>query len=64
MPNTAMSHAKGIIGNNFHSYSADMNVTASQRLIMETQLRESTGRDEFVLHYQPQSVAIGAGSSV
>ena len=51
---TAMSHAKAQGGNNFHFYSADMNVTASQRLTMETQLRRALERDEFVLHYQPQ----------
>lgn len=51
---TAMSHAKARGGNSYHFYSADMNLTASQRLTMETQLRRALERDEFVLHYQPQ----------
>jgi diguanylate cyclase (GGDEF)-like protein/PAS domain S-box-containing protein len=51
---TAMDHIKAQGGNGFHFYSADMNVTASQRLTMETQLRRALERNEFVLHYQPQ----------
>lgn len=51
---TAMSHAKAQGGNSFHFYSADMNLLASQRLTMETQLRKAIAREEFVLYYQPQ----------
>jgi diguanylate cyclase (GGDEF)-like protein/PAS domain S-box-containing protein len=59
----AMSHAKARGGNNFHFYSADMNVATSQRLTMETQLRKALERNEFVLHYQPQ-VSLHSGQII
>ena len=50
----AMYRVKLLGGNNYHAYSAQMNVHLSDRLAMANRLRGATKRDEFVLHYQPQ----------
>jgi diguanylate cyclase (GGDEF)-like protein/PAS domain S-box-containing protein len=50
----ATGHAKAQGGNSYRFYNADMNLTVSLRLAMETQLRRALERKEFVLHYQPQ----------
>ncbi len=50
----AADRAKKNGGNNYQFYKANMNVEASRRLSLETQLRRALDREEFVLHYQPQ----------
>ncbi len=41
-------------GNSYQHYSSDLGVKASHRMTLERELRRALGRDEFVLHYQPQ----------
>lgn len=50
----AMYRVKLLGGNNYHAYSAQMNVHLSDRVAMANRLRGASKRDEFVLHYQPQ----------
>ncbi len=50
----AMYRVKRFGGNNYHAYSAQMNVHLSDRLAMANRLRGASRREEFVLHYQPQ----------
>jgi diguanylate cyclase (GGDEF)-like protein len=51
---TAMYHAKRDGKNNFYYYDRKMNVDAEDRLLLENNLRKALGKDEFLLHYQPQ----------
>lgn len=51
---TAMYHAKEQGRNNFQYYSNAMNAAASERLMLEAEVRRATEREEFVLYYQPQ----------
>jgi diguanylate cyclase (GGDEF)-like protein len=51
---TAMYHAKGEGRNNFQFYAREMNASAMERLVLETEVRRALSRQEFSLHYQPQ----------
>ncbi|HET7272893.1 MAG TPA: EAL domain-containing protein [Rubrobacter sp.] len=50
----AMYRAKREGGNNHQFYTEEMNVQASERLMLERDLRYAMDRDELLLHYQPQ----------
>ncbi|MDO9371247.1 MAG: EAL domain-containing protein [Gammaproteobacteria bacterium] len=50
---TAMYHAKKQGRKHFQYYSAAMGATASERLSLESSLRQALERSEFLLHYQP-----------
>lgn len=50
----AMYSAKKMGRNNAQYYSAEMNVRAMDRLVLENGLHHALERDEFLLHYQPQ----------
>lgn len=52
--NTAMHYVKRNGKNNYKFYSQNMNITAIERLEMETMLRRALERDEFLLYYQPK----------
>src|SRR5205807_5378789 len=51
---TAMYHAKENGRNNFQFFTADMNLKVVERQSLEGGLRRALGREEFLLHYQPQ----------
>jgi diguanylate cyclase (GGDEF)-like protein len=51
---TAMYEAKNLGGNNFQFYTHEMRTASHKRLSMESALRHALGRNELVLHYQPQ----------
>ncbi|GAB2180009.1 hypothetical protein DLREEDagrD3_02320 [Denitratisoma sp. agr-D3] len=51
---TAMYHAKAMGRNNFQFFHQTMTEMATERLLIETHLRQALARNEFVLHYQPQ----------
>src|SRR5205807_6810637 len=51
---TAMYHAKESGRNNFQFFTADMNLKVVERQSLEGGLRRALGREEFLLHYQPQ----------
>ena len=51
---TAMYRAKQGGRNAYQFYLPDMQIRASERLRLETELRGALDRDEFVLHYQPK----------
>ena len=51
---TAMHHAKKLGKNNYQFYAAEMNVEAQSYLKLEKHLRRALGRNELLLHYQPQ----------
>ncbi len=51
---TAMYFAKQHGRNAYHFFAADMNATATERLLMETQLRAAIDCGEMRLVYQPQ----------
>jgi diguanylate cyclase (GGDEF)-like protein/PAS domain S-box-containing protein len=50
----AMYRAKDEGRNTFEFYTEDMTVMAFERVLMETSLRGAIGRNELVVHYQPQ----------
>jgi diguanylate cyclase (GGDEF)-like protein len=50
----AMYRAKRVGGKAHHFYTEEMNVQASERLMLERDLHYALDRDEFLLHYQPQ----------
>jgi diguanylate cyclase (GGDEF)-like protein len=50
----AMYVAKKDGGNRMRRYTADLSSRASERLEVETQLKQALQRGEFLLHYQPQ----------
>ncbi|MDO8930876.1 MAG: EAL domain-containing protein [Rhodocyclaceae bacterium] len=60
---TAMYHAKQHGRNAYHFFAADMNTAATERLMMETQLRAALDRNEMRLVYQPQ-VDLASGEVV
>jgi diguanylate cyclase (GGDEF)-like protein/PAS domain S-box-containing protein len=51
---TAMYYAKQDGRNAYHFFTAAMNAAATERLLLETQLRGAIGRNELHLAYQPQ----------
>ena len=51
---TALYRAKEHSRGSYQFYTTDMNATAFERLVLETQLRKALERGEMVLHYQPQ----------
>ena len=50
----AMYRAKEMGRNNAQHYAAEMNFKAMERLVLENGLYHALGRNEFLLHYQPQ----------
>jgi diguanylate cyclase (GGDEF)-like protein len=50
----AMHHASSTGPNSCQFHTADMNSRALSMLLLEQDLRRAVGRDEFLLHYQPQ----------
>ena len=57
---TAMYHAKEAGRNTCQFFTAAMNASATERIVLEGQLRRAVEHEEFVLHYQPQiDVATG-----
>jgi len=51
---TAMHQAKDIGRNNYQFFTAVMNESASEHLLLENSLRRAVERKEFILFYQPQ----------
>ncbi len=51
---TALYRAKEHSRGGYQFYTTDMNATAFERLVLETQLRKALERGEMVVHYQPQ----------
>ncbi|MBT9612853.1 MAG: EAL domain-containing protein [Burkholderiales bacterium] len=49
----AMYYAKATGRNNFQFFTPQMNQAASERLQIESSLRQALTRDEFTLHFQP-----------
>ena len=60
---TAMYHAKQHGRNGYHFFTANMNAAATERLLLETQLRGAIQRNELHLAYQPQ-VQLATGGIV
>ncbi|MBI5753227.1 MAG: EAL domain-containing protein [Hydrogenophilales bacterium] len=50
---TAMYYAKATGRNNFQFFTPQMNQAASERLQIESNLRQALTRNEFTLHFQP-----------
>jgi diguanylate cyclase (GGDEF)-like protein/PAS domain S-box-containing protein len=50
----ALYHAKKAGGNQFASYSTEMNVAAVERLMTKSKLKRAFERDELLVHYQPK----------
>src|SRR4051794_13820420 len=50
----ALSRAKEQGRNHYQFYTDDMNVTAFERLMLESRLRKALEQDEFVIYYQPK----------
>ncbi len=51
---TALNRVKNQGGNNYQFYAPVMNSKASERLLMENELRRAIKNKEFVVYYQPQ----------
>jgi diguanylate cyclase (GGDEF)-like protein len=49
----ALYRAKGHSRGSYQFYTTDMNATAFEHLVLETQLRKAPERGDLVLHYQP-----------
>jgi EAL domain-containing protein (putative c-di-GMP-specific phosphodiesterase class I) len=49
-----MYRAKAEGRNTFRFYSPDMNVVTQQNIVLEADLRKAVGREQLLLHYQPQ----------
>ena len=60
---TAMYRAKESGRNTYQFYLAKMNLRATERLKIETQLRGALARGEFLLHYQPKISLVHGGIS-
>ncbi|WP_410500181.1 EAL domain-containing protein [Chitinibacter sp. S2-10] len=50
----AMYQAKSNGRNNYQYFTADMNARASERLTLETSMRDALDRNEFEVYFQPQ----------
>ncbi len=55
----AMYHAKEQGRNNLQYFTAELNAAASERLLLERELRIAIELQQFELHYQPQFLADG-----
>lgn len=51
---TALYYAKGQGRNNHQAFTSSMNQKVSERLLLESSLRDALKRQEFELYYQPQ----------
>ncbi len=51
---TAMHHAKQNGRNGYQFYTANMNMMATEQLLLENQLHRALERNEFEVHFQPQ----------
>ncbi|MEO8674464.1 MAG: EAL domain-containing protein [Casimicrobiaceae bacterium] len=49
--------------NSFHFYTEELNLRATQRIELESEMRRAIENDEFVLHYQPE-VSLDTGRIV
>jgi diguanylate cyclase (GGDEF)-like protein/PAS domain S-box-containing protein len=59
----AMYHAKQSGRDEFRFFSPQMNAHVIERVLMEKQLRDALGNDEFILEYQPE-IDIDSGHTV
>jgi len=59
----AMYHAKGKGRNNYQFYKMEMNEDVHERLLLESDLLAAIGREEFILHYQPQ-IDLASGRTI
>ncbi len=59
---TAMYHAKEAGRNTYQFFAATMNAAATERIVLEGNLRRAIESGEFVLHYQPQ-IDVASGRS-
>jgi len=50
----AMYQAKGLGGNKYQFYTAEMNSRAKKRIELESYLRKAVNQNQFTLYYQPQ----------
>ncbi len=55
----ALHAVKQTGGGAYQIYSADMSAYATERMAMESDLRDALKRDEFFLHFQPQLELVG-----
>lgn len=60
---TAMYHAKETGRSNYQFFTQAMNAAATERLLLESSLRQAIDRNELLLHYQPL-VSLGEGGIV